>query len=113
MENLRAVQSFVDEEKIDCDLDVTHAIDVQLDEAYCAKCRAGWESLVAQGSKVSELVEVKVRENAEDVCLARFTRQSQTVGRVQYAHGAFSSFLASGEHEAVLVIELVGSGRTN
>lgn len=73
MENLRAVQTFVDEEKIDCDLDVTHAIDVQLDDDYCAKLRTGWESLIAQGSKVSELVEVKMREDAEDVCLVRFT----------------------------------------
>lgn len=63
----------MDEEKIDCDLDVTHAIDVQLDDDYCAKRCAGLESLVAQGSKVSELVEVKMRENAEDVCLSQLT----------------------------------------
>lgn len=67
VENLHAVQSFLDEEKIECDLEVNRAIDVQLDDAYCAKCQAGWQSLVAQGSKVSESVEVIMRESAEDV----------------------------------------------
>lgn len=65
MGNLQAVQSFVDRENIKCDLEVAHAIDVQLDDAYCAKLQAGWESLVTGGSEASKQVEINTEDRAE------------------------------------------------
>ncbi|OJJ82338.1 NAD(P)/FAD-dependent oxidoreductase [Aspergillus glaucus CBS 516.65] len=65
MQNLQAVQSFVEKEKVECDLRVAHAIDVQLDDAHCAKLNAGLESLVANGLEASKLVEINTGEKAE------------------------------------------------
>lgn len=96
MQNLQAVQSFVEKEKIECDLRVAHAIDVQLDDAHCAKLNAGLESLVANGSEASKLVEINTGEKAEAVCLLsseavvkRYTYNRQFSG-VKGARGCFS-----------------------
>jgi len=69
MKNLQAVEAFVEKEKIECDLKVAHAIDAQLDDAHYAKLKAGLESLVANGSEATKLVEMNTGEKAEVVCL--------------------------------------------
>ena len=67
--NLAAVQSFIEKEGIECDLDVGHIFDVQLDDAHCAKVKAGYDLLVARGLKDVQDVEFHSQEAAETVGL--------------------------------------------
>lgn len=106
IQNLKAVQSFVEREKMDCDLKVANAIDVQLDDAHCAKLKTGWEFLVAYGSEASRLVEINMKEKAEAVCLIHLWPV-----RVR-TYGLFSS-PASKVHEAASATMPDGSGHTS
>lgn len=67
MENLQSVQSFVDRENIECDFEVSHAIDVQLDDVHYAEHQAGLESLMTGGSEISKHVEMNTGHRAEAV----------------------------------------------
>lgn len=107
MQNLRAVQSFVEKEKIECDLRVAHAIDVQLDDAHFAKLKSGLESLVMNGSKASELVQMRAGEKAEAV------RLSPTATVVDKYILTIASSQVSRAHEAASATKQDDSGHTS
>lgn len=65
--NLEVLESFIEEEKIDCDLQVSKVFDVQFDDAYCAKLKAGHDLLLASGVDISKAVEFSPQEVAEAV----------------------------------------------
>ena len=67
--NLAAVQSLIEKEGIECDLDVGDIFDVQFDDAHCAKIKAGYDLLVARGLKDVQDVEFHSQEAAETVGL--------------------------------------------
>lgn len=107
MQNLQAVQSFVEKEKIECDLRVAHAIDVQLDDAHFAKLKGGLESIVMNGSEASKLVGMNAGGKAEAVCLF------PTATVVEKHILTTASSLASKAHEAASATMQDDSGHTS
>lgn len=79
MKNLEVLESFIKEENIECDLEVSRVFDVQFNDAYCAKLKAGLDSLVANGVETSKGVEYSPHEVAEAVCYSL----SQAYGLLQ------------------------------
>lgn len=67
--NLAAVKSLIEEEGIECDLDVGNIFDVQFDDSHCAKVKAGYNSLVNHGLRDIQDVEYHSGETAEIVRL--------------------------------------------
>ncbi|KAB8067689.1 FAD dependent oxidoreductase [Aspergillus leporis] len=65
--HIAAVQSCVEKEGIDCDLELNEVIDVQFDDNHCAKTKAGYESLISQGVQTAKEAEFSPEETAEAV----------------------------------------------
>lgn len=76
VDNLDAVQSFVEKEKINCDLQVDRVVDAQFDNAYCAKNKAGIDLLDANGAQTSSKVDFIPREQTDTVRLVCPTSMS-------------------------------------
>ena len=76
VDNLEAVKSLVDKERINCDLVVNNVFDVQCDEAYCAKLKAGLELLDANGLGTSDKVDFIPGETTETVRHSLFSPSS-------------------------------------
>jgi hypothetical protein len=69
--HIAAVQSCVEKEGIDCDLELNEVIDVQFDDNHCAKTKAGYESLISQGVQTAKEAEFSPEETAEAVSTTR------------------------------------------
>lgn len=67
MKHLLELQSFIEREKIECDLDVNRVLDVQFDDEHCAKTKAGYDLLRSQGATRVKEVEFSPPESAEAV----------------------------------------------
>jgi hypothetical protein len=52
--HVSVIKSLIDREQISCDLEVSKAIDVQLDESHNAKLLAGYDALIAGGSEATK-----------------------------------------------------------
>ncbi|PLN83231.1 FAD dependent oxidoreductase superfamily [Aspergillus taichungensis] len=78
-EHLSRIQSLIEKESIDCDLDTNKLFDIHFDPSLCEEARAGRESLISQGLKATESVHFTPLESAE------------TVSGVKGAKGCFQS----------------------
>ncbi|KAL4780066.1 FAD dependent oxidoreductase-domain-containing protein [Aspergillus varians] len=65
--HIPAIESLVEREDISCDLQVSQAHDVQLDEKHTTKLRAGYEALLAKGSESTKTAVFTTGEEAEEV----------------------------------------------
>ena len=66
-EHLPRIQSLIENENIDCDLDTNKLFDIHFDPSLCEDARAGRESLISQGLKATESVHFTPLESAETV----------------------------------------------
>lgn len=66
-EHVSVLESLIETEKIQCDLEVFKAIDVQLDDQHTAKLQAGYEELIANGSEATKGAVYISGEDAEAV----------------------------------------------
>lgn len=66
--NLEAVREYVQEEGVDCDFQMTQAVDVQLDEAQNEALKRRYDEFVAKGGKVARRAFYTHGEKAEMVC---------------------------------------------
>lgn len=64
-----AIRNLVQTEKIDCDLVVTKAVDVQLDAGECRKTKASFDRLPALGVDSARQVDFCGQNDAEEVSL--------------------------------------------
>jgi len=67
MAHVPALESLIEKEKIACDLQITTAIDVQLDEEHTDKLEAGYEKLIAEGAESTKYAEYISGKDAEPV----------------------------------------------
>ena len=67
MKHLLELQSFIEREKIECDLDVNRVFDVQFDDEHCAKTKAAYDLLMSRGATRVTDVEFSPSESAEAV----------------------------------------------
>lgn len=73
---MAAVQSCVEEEKIDCDLDFGEVVDVQLDDNHCTKLKAGYQFLLSLGALTATGANFTPKETAEIVSTTPVTADS-------------------------------------
>jgi glycine/D-amino acid oxidase-like deaminating enzyme len=67
--HIPAIESVVEKEGIQCDLQVSQAHDVQLDEAHTAKLYNAYKSLIDSGSALTSTASYTTGEEAERVSL--------------------------------------------
>ncbi|KAL4926209.1 NAD(P)/FAD-dependent oxidoreductase [Aspergillus undulatus] len=65
--HIPAIQAVVEREKISCDLVVSQAHDVQLDETHTLKLQAGYDALIAKGSEPTKTAAYTTGKEAERV----------------------------------------------
>ncbi|KAK1140436.1 sterol homeostasis protein [Aspergillus melleus] len=84
MKHLLELQSFIEREKIECDLDVNRVFDVQFDDEHCAKTKAAYDLLMSHGATRVTDVEFSPSESAEAVSGVKGARGcfSYRTGRV-------------------------------
>jgi hypothetical protein len=69
--HLSVIKSLIEREQISCDLEVSQAVDVQLDESHNAKLLAGYNALVAGGSEATKAAVYVSGSEAEVVSSSR------------------------------------------
>ena len=71
VKHLSVIKSLIEREQISCDLKVSKAIDVQLDDSHNEKLLAGYNALIADGSEATKAAEYVSGSEAEMVSSSR------------------------------------------